>query len=161
MIWGRGEEQFIYHRETSKIMYFPKIFAHDCSLTLNAEFFNPFIAPILGLSAYVWKNWRWSMEAKCLQLKTLIINVSQEKSETSNIDIVEEKNIIKFDEKGEAMIPKEFYKTIREKVLNLNHLLFHFFRRMIFVVLYSFCLLVIMILARDSAKSEIVQRKSS
>ena len=28
---GEGEEQFIYHREISKIMYFPKIFAHDCS----------------------------------------------------------------------------------------------------------------------------------
>ena len=138
-------------------MIFVSILSLVASLTLNATFFNPFIAPILGLLAYVWKNWRWSVEARCLQLKMLIINVSQEKSETSNIDIIEETNIIKFDEKGEAMISKELYKTIRKKVLNLNHLLFQLFRRMIFVGLYSFCLLVIMILARDSAKSGIVQ----
>ena len=28
---GEGEEQFSYRREISKIMHFPKIFAHDCS----------------------------------------------------------------------------------------------------------------------------------
>ena len=138
-------------------MIFIFVLSLVASLTLNAEFFSPFIAPIFGLLAYVWKNWKWSVEAKCLRLKTLIINVSQEKSQTSNIDIVEETNIIKFDEKGEAMIPKELYKTIQKEVLNLDHILFHFFRRMIFVVLYSFCLLAIMILARDSAVSGIVQ----
>ena len=39
MIWGRGEEQFIYHREIFKIMHFPreKIFAHDCR---NRDFYR-------------------------------------------------------------------------------------------------------------------------
>ena len=49
------------------------------SLTLNAEFFNPFVAPILTLIIYFWKNWKSSVEAKCLDLKTLIIDVSLQK----------------------------------------------------------------------------------
>ena len=50
------------------------------SLTLNAEFFNPFVAPILTLIIYVWKNWKSSVEAKCRDLKTLTIDVSLEKA---------------------------------------------------------------------------------
>ena len=49
-------------------------------LTLNAEYFNPFIAPILTMIIYFWKNWKFSVEAKCLQLKTLIIEVCKEKA---------------------------------------------------------------------------------
>ena len=49
-------------------------------LTLNAEYFNPFIAPILTMIIYSWKNWKFSVEAKCLQLKTLIIEVCKEKA---------------------------------------------------------------------------------
>ena len=49
------------------------------SLTLNAELLNRCIAPILSVVAYFWKNWRWSVEAKCVQLKTLIIEISRDK----------------------------------------------------------------------------------
>ena len=60
-------------------MAFISVLSLVASLTLNAELLNPFIAPILSVVAYFWKNWRWSVEAKCVQLKTLIIEVSQEK----------------------------------------------------------------------------------
>ena len=50
------------------------------SLTLNATFFNPFVAPILTLIVYFWKDWMSSVEAKCLKLKTLIIEISKEKA---------------------------------------------------------------------------------
>ena len=48
-------------------------------LTLNAEYFSPFAAPILTLIVFFWKNWKFSVEGKCLQLKTLIIEVYWEK----------------------------------------------------------------------------------
>ena len=230
------------------------------SLTLNAELLNPFIAPILSVVAYFWKNWRWSVEAKCVQLKTLIIEVSKEKvaandqenqDETdrnantknkashkwkreldklcpflssclpdtnkkkskdsqkphSKVEVGQQmekgsscqpsnddsdkplickgksgkntpgdngpsasnnrqgdagskenqRNIIKFDEQGEAMISKELYELICDEVLRLDQLLFYFFRRVAFVGLYAFCMLTVMILARDSGVSGIVQ----
>ena len=43
-------------------------------------------------------------------------------------------NIIQFDKHGEAMISKELYKTISKKFFYLDHLLFYFFRRVIFLV---------------------------
>ena len=49
------------------------------TLTLNAEFFNPFLVPVLTLLGYFWKNWTSSVEAKCLHLKTLVIQVSLDK----------------------------------------------------------------------------------
>jgi hypothetical protein len=48
-------------------------------LTLNGEYFGPFLAPIFTLIVYFWKNWKLSVEAKCLQLKTSIIEVCKEK----------------------------------------------------------------------------------
>ena len=57
------------------------------------------------------------------------------------------------------MISKELYKTIcsNKSVLDLDHLLFYFFRRVVFVCLYSVCLLVVMILARHSRVSDTLQ----
>jgi hypothetical protein len=49
-------------------------------LTLNAEYFNPIIALIVTLIAYFWKNWKYSVEAECLELKTSIIEVCKEKA---------------------------------------------------------------------------------
>ncbi len=49
-------------------------------LTLNAEYFNPFIAPILTLIIYCWKNWKFTVEAKSLDLKTSIIEFCKEKA---------------------------------------------------------------------------------
>ena len=49
------------------------------TLTLNAEFFNPFLVPVLTLLGYFWKNWTSSVEAKCLDLKTLVIQVCLDK----------------------------------------------------------------------------------
>jgi hypothetical protein len=49
-------------------------------VTLNAEYFNPFLAPILTLVVYFWKNWKFSVEAECLQLKTSIIELCKEKA---------------------------------------------------------------------------------
>ena len=34
---GEGEEQLIYHTEISKIMYFPRLFAHDVDHRDNPE----------------------------------------------------------------------------------------------------------------------------
>ena len=55
------------------------------------------------------------------------------------------------------MIRKELYELICDKVLRLDQLLFYFFRRVAFVGLYAFCMLTVMILARDSGVSGIVQ----
>ena len=49
-------------------------------LTLNAEYFSPFVVPILTLIVYFWKNWKFSVEAKYLRLKTLINEVCKEKA---------------------------------------------------------------------------------
>ena len=181
------------------------------SLTLNAEFFNPFVAPILTLIIYFWKNWKSSVEAKCLDLKTLIIDVSlqkvkakkneqnsgEDRAKATNskaprdkIRILkflcpclscieppeikeevielkklsrpaasngEKENIIKFDKHGEAMISKATYETIRQEVLRRDLELFYFFRRVLFVGLYAFGMLTVMILARESGVSGIIQ----
>ena len=228
------------------------------TLTLNAEFFNPFLVPVLTLLGYFWKNWTSSVEAKCLHLKTLVIQVSLDKvkdhddeqnsckdcagatynnrptakdrilkflrshfpcisckcgtespevalelkevkklvssgpaktdvdsfstkkPETTGYnehtrgkiteattDITgdsgslpsnsEEENIIKFGEYGEAMISKKIYKKIKKHVLHLDQVLFYFVRRVIFVGLYGFGMLTVMVLARESAASGIVQ----
>ncbi len=231
-------------------------------LTLNAEYFSPFIAPILTLMIYCWNNWKYSVEAKSLQLKTSIIEVCKEKARateneqnspnigtTSNIENFEEKDrdkesernssnigtnsneknnnkqkdrlarkvqkevdrfrdflcscardtskdphtrktwrktcccccrdeasttdhedtelqnkdtekafgdmngeelTIEFDKHGEAMISTKLYKKIRKKILHLDHILFYFFRRVIFVGLYVFGMITVMIVARDS-----------
>ena len=41
----------------------------DVGLTLNAEYFNPFFAPILTVITYFWMNWKFSVEAKCCNSK--------------------------------------------------------------------------------------------
>ena len=69
----------------------------------------------------------------------------------------EKENIIKFDKYGEAMISKAIYETICQKVLRLDHELFYFFRRVLFVGLYAFGMLTVMILARESGVSGIIQ----
>ena len=194
-------------------MIFISVLSLVASLTLNAEFFNPFIVLILAVTAYFLKSWRWSVEAKCLHVKTLIIKISIDEVAKDKItpqnnvqegasanenrltckdhfldflcsgpsrwrklfsctpstirtwdgDGNEKKNIIKFDQHGEAMISKELYKTIcsKKSVLDLDHILFYFFRRVVFVCLYSFCLLAVMILARHSGVSDTLQFISS
>ena len=172
------------------------------TLSLNAEFFNPFLVPVLTLLAYFWKNWTSSVEAKCLLLKTLVIQVSLEKvkddvdelisgndqemnsgepgmaqiieflcpylaeppetaEEVREVEIpassCEEEYFIKFDEYGEAVISKELYKTMSKRVLHLDHLLFYFFRRVLFVGIYAFGMLTVMVLVRESGASGIVQ----
>ena len=207
-------------------MVFISVLFSVVSLALNAEFFSPFIAPILAVIVYFLKNWRWSVEAKCVLLKKLIIEVSKEKVASQNNEVnllthkstkskstckdqlveflcpclqdniktkndkaVDEegsslidqnssssqtsdgynvpsskdlegnkrKNIIKFDKHGEAIISKKLYKTISQNFRHLDRLLFYFFRRVLFVGLYAICMLMVMILARDSGVSGIVQ----
>jgi hypothetical protein len=273
--------------------------------SLNAEYFNPFVAPIFTLIVYFWKNWKFSVEAKCLQLKTSIIEVCKEKAppredekisenRSTNINaknknvltckdrvfdflcpcvrdtskdshtwrslknlcrcctkstlqeemevenflpntssdkssnkehgssaikdnentkndgymgheqtstsikyhenenekrkgevtetntdtnepstsgngdnaelanIIESgkedaKLIIKFDKHGEAMISKELYEKVSNEILPLQHLLFYFFRRVIFVGLYAFVMFTVMTLGRESGVSDSVQ----
>lgn len=67
------------------------------------------------------------------------------------------KFIITFDNHGEAVMSKELYEKIRKEILSLDHLLFYFFRRVLFVGLYAFVLFAVMILGRDSGVSESVQ----
>ena len=64
---------------------------------------------------------------------------------------------MKFDKHGEAMISKELYEKVSKEILPLEHLLFYFFRRVIFVVLYAFVMFTVLISARDSGVSESVQ----
>ena len=197
------------------------------TLSLNAEFFNPFVAPVLTLLGYFWKNWASSVETKCLDLKTLVIQVSLEKlkgqvpisgndqenispepisgndgasatcnnkstgkvhsreileflcpclpsTESPKTQAMEMKMkehriqvempvlsyclpVIKFEKNGEAMISKELYKTMSKRVLHLDHLLFYFFRRVLFVGLYALGMLTVMVLVRESRVSGIVQ----
>ena len=197
------------------------------TLILNVEIFSPFVVPVLTVLGYFWKNWTSSVERKCLDLKTLVIQVSLEKVKgqvpisgndqenisrepisgndgasatnnnrstgmvqileslchclpcTESPEITEEMetqenvkqvempgssysrlekvNIIKFDKYGEAMISKEVYKTISKRVLHLDRLLFYFVRRVLVVGLYAFGMLMVMILARESEVSGIMQ----
>ena len=50
---------------------------------LNAEYFHPFVAPILTVMVYFWRNWKSSIEEKCLQLKTIIIEVCKKKADAN------------------------------------------------------------------------------
>ena len=47
-------------------------------LSLNAAYFNPFLASTFALILFVWKNWKFSVEGRCLQLKTSIIEICKE-----------------------------------------------------------------------------------
>jgi hypothetical protein len=49
-------------------------------VTLNAEYFNPFVAPIVTLVVYFWKNWKFCIETECLHIKTCIIQFCKEKA---------------------------------------------------------------------------------
>ena len=79
--------------------------------------------------------------------------------ELSNMgqNVEQDHKFITFDNHGEAVMSKELYEKIRKEILSLDHLLFYFFRRVIFVGLYAFVLFTIMILGRDSGVSESVQ----
>ena len=79
-------------------MAFISVLSLVARLTLNAELLNPFIAPILSVVAYFWKNWRWSVEAKCFQLKTLITEVSRDKVAATK----DQQNQDKTDRNGDA-----------------------------------------------------------
>ncbi|CAB3998567.1 Hypothetical predicted protein [Paramuricea clavata] len=219
-----------------------------------------FFAPIFTLLVYFLKNWKFSVEAKYLQLKTLIIKVCKKKtpptedenisansitninaknnnestmfgrvcdilcpcirdtskdphtwrslknlcscctkstlaykkyslcenieietihpnepstsgngdnadSELANINESgkeDDKLVIEFDElNGEAKISKELYEKVSEIILPMDHLLFYFFRRVIFVGLYAFVMFTVMILARESGISGSVQVMSA
>ena len=235
-------------------------------LSLNAEYFSPFVAPIFTLLVYFLKNWTFSVEAKCLELKTLIIKVCKKKAppkedekcftkltfqdnielntfppntssgessnkehgasaiksnenttndgyredeqsstsfqchekhkggvtETStdtnrpstsgNGDNAEKTNINESGkescmifiehntrresgdpclqscgEHGETIISKELYEKVRKEILPLDHMLFYFFRRVIFVGLYAFVMFTVLILGRESGISGSVQ----
>ena len=67
------------------------------------------------------------------------------------------KLIIKFDKHGEALISKELYEKVSNEILPLQHLLFYFFRRVIFVGLYAFVMFTVMTLGRESGVSDSVQ----
>jgi hypothetical protein len=65
--------------------------------------------------------------------------------------------VIKFDEHGEAMISIKRYEKIEKEILGLDHLVFYFFRRMIFVGVYVLGFITVMIVVRESGVSETVQ----
>ena len=78
-------------------MAFISVLSLVARLTLNAELLNPFIAPILSVVAYFWKNWKWSVEAKCARL-ALIIKVSRDKVAATK----DQQNQDKTDRNGDA-----------------------------------------------------------
>ena len=55
------------------------------------------------------------------------------------------------------MIAKKLYNEISKQFLPVEHLLIFFFRRIIFVFVYSLALILVMILGRDSGIPETVQ----
>ena len=62
-------------------------------------------------------------------------------------------------EHGETIISEmsELYENVRKEILPLDHMLFYFFRRVIFVGLYAFVMFTILILGRESGISGSVQ----
>ncbi|XP_028413917.1 uncharacterized protein LOC114536764 [Dendronephthya gigantea] len=70
-------------------------------------------------------------------------------------DAADEQNrAIKFDERtGEAMISRKLYEEVSKIVLPLGDLLFHFFRRVIFVCIYAWILFLVLLLAMESGVS--------
>ncbi|XP_028400980.1 uncharacterized protein LOC114524065 isoform X2 [Dendronephthya gigantea] len=71
---------------------------------------------------------------------------------------------IKFDERtGEAMISKKLYKEVSEldQILPLGDLLFHFFRRVLFVCIYAWAMLIVLILGEESGISGSIRAISS
>ena len=55
------------------------------------------------------------------------------------------------------MISAKLYEDVRKRILPLDHILFHFFKRLIFVGLYVVGMLIVMIVARDAGVPETVQ----
>ena len=87
---------------------------------LNGEFFNPFIAPVVTLLVFFWKNWKFSVEAQCLLLKTLIIDVCKEKNRSVGAD--EGNNNAPKPNDGKTSSDNEATSNIAFYVLNeVNH----------------------------------------
>jgi hypothetical protein len=53
--------------------------------SLNAEYFNPFVASFLSLVLFFWKNWKVTVEGRFLELKTSTIEICEKKADDESV----------------------------------------------------------------------------
>ena len=122
---------------------------------LNGSIFSPYIVPTLNFVVYSWKNWKWCVETKYLQLKTTIYDICEEYSQQNNPEQnfspeqVSRKDYPVNVQNG--TVSKALYNKIRKEVLPYNKVLFYYSVRIFFFVI-NFCLIVfvMMYLAQKS-----------
>ena len=102
--------------------------------------------------------------ANFIEMKTTTTNEKQAVNKVCSSCLTENKGdtgmeelLVGFDEHGEGLISRKLYKEISKEILPLEHLLFYFFRRVSFVIVYAFMMFTVMTLSRDAGVSENLQ----
>ena len=142
---------------------FPLAFNFTIGLFLNGEIYSPYILPLCTTIFYSWTKWRSSVEMKYLALIMNIYKVCKESCVESHVDpnnVTEDSRkrfTITTNDDGEAIIPKELYHLVRERLLPYNRILFHYFQGVLFTAIFGYLLYVLMSLAQTSGISGSVQ----
>ena len=151
-------------------------FYFTIGLFLNGENYSPYILPVCTIIFYSWTNWRSSVETKYLVLLTNIYKVSKESSAesgkgstnvamnsntASNTSDSKTLKIRYHPEDGEPMIEKELYNLVREKLLPYDKILFYYFQRVFFILIFAHFLYIMISLAQTSRVPGFIQVISS
>ena len=156
------------------INFFELVFYLVSGLYVNGGFYTVYFVPISTIVLYSWTNWKFSVEAKYLELNTKIYKVCKEgitqpvhvtrsegtPGETAQSSAETDSNRrfkIKLHENGEPVIPKPLYEIVREKFLPYDDVLVHYFGSLIFVLIFAYLLYIFMSLAQASGVSSSVQ----
>ena len=157
---------------------FPLALNFIIGLFLNGEIYSPYILPLCTTTVYSWTKWRSSVEMKYLALIMNIYKVCKESSvesdecsdnvtedfnmaseveKLSTTDTSRKRFTITTNDDGEAIIPKELYHLVREKLLPYDRILFDYFQGVLFTAIFGYLLYILMSLAQTSGISGSVQ----
>ena len=147
----------------------PLAFYFAIGLFLNGEVYSPYVLPLCTIIFYSWTKWRSSVETKYLVLLTNIYKVCKEsrvESDQSSINVTENFNIASNtsdsstkkdiftigldDDDGEPIIQKELYNSVRETLLPYDEILFYYFQRVFFILIFAYFLYIMISLAQTS-----------
>ncbi len=180
----------LWHLSTSGLSvlicftFFGLTFLFAIGLFLNGETYSPYFVPFTTILFYAWVNWKSSVEAKYLVLKTKIYEICNESKPVQNTPARQERNstsedsaetnngngqdqesntfVIKLDDDdGEPVIPKELYNKVREKFLPYDRVLFEYFIGVFPVAVFAYFLYILISLFQRSGISESAQTTGS
>ncbi len=166
------------------IAFFGLTFLFAIGLFLNGETYSHYFVPLTTILFYAWVNWKSSVEAKYLVLKTKIYEICKESKPVQNTPARLERNstsedsaetnngngqdqesntfVIKLDnDDGEPIIPKGLYNKVREKFLPYDRVLFEYFLGVFPVAVFAYFLYILISLFQRSGISESAQTTGS